>query len=275
MKIGLIGCGRVGLTIGYFLKKKNLLYGVFDKDKNALKRAVKILKIKKNPDYADLIKNSSVLLFATPDDEIINAYNKAKKYIIERKYLFHFSGLLPAEIFPKKRNIYRASIHPFATFPKIMIPSTRNRYILFAQGDKESIEIARAILPKKNFSIRKIKKGQKSLYHLLGVFSSNFVAGLSEAIQILIKKLGWKKENFQMLALPMIFDSLNNVVKYGVEMGLSGPVIRGDVETIEKHLKTLKSNPDLYDTYRALSRLIIKYAPGQRQKALRKILKIN
>ncbi len=275
MKIGLIGCGRVGLTIGYFLRKKNLLYGIFDKDKNALKRAIKILKIKKNPDYADLIKSSRILLFATPDDEIINAYNKAKKYITEKKYIFHFSGLLPAEIFPKRRNIYRASIHPFATFPKFVMPSVRDRYILFVQGDKESIEIARAIFSENNFSIRKIKKRQKPLYHLLGVFSSNFVAGLSEAIQMLIKKLGWKKEEFIMIALPMILSSLNNVAKYGVKMGLSGPVIRGDVKTIEKHLKTLRSNPELYDTYRSLSHLIIKYAPVQRQKALKRILKIN
>jgi len=275
MKIGLIGCGRAGLTIGYFLKKKNLLYGIFDKDKNALKKAVKILKIKKNPDYADLIKNSRVLLFATPDDEIINAYNKAKEYITERKYLFHFSGLLPAEIFPKRRNIYRASIHPFATFPGVVMPSERDRYILFAQGDKGSIKIARTIFPKKNFLIRKIKKEQKSLYHLLGVFSSNFVVSLSEAIQIIIKRLGWKKKEFETTALPMILDSLNNVVKYGVKTGLSGPVIRGDVKTIEKHLKILRSHPELYDTYRSLSHLIIRYAPRQSQKVLKKILKIN
>ncbi len=275
MKIGLIGCGRVGLTIAYFLKRKVLLYGVFDKDKEALKKAVKTLQIKRNPEYVDLIKNSNVLLFATPDDEIINAYNKAEKYITETKYLFHFSGVLPAEIFPPKKKIYRASVHPFASFPKVVIPPRRNRYILFIQGDKKSIKVAHTVFPKQNFTIRKIDKRQKTLYHLLGVFSSNFVVSLSEVIHIIIKKLGWKKTEFEKVVVPMMFDSLNNVKQYGVKRGLSGPIIRGDVKTIEKHLETLKKNPELLHIYRALSYLLIKYAPAKSKNSLKEILKIN
>ncbi|MEO0122484.1 MAG: DUF2520 domain-containing protein [candidate division WOR-3 bacterium] len=275
MKIGLIGCGRVGLTFAYFLRKKDILYGVFDKNKNALKRAVQILQIKRNPEYVDLIRNSNVLLFATPDDELINAYNKAERYITETKHLFHFSGVLPAEIFPKKKKIYRASLHPFASFPKVVIPPRRNRYILFVQGDKESIKVAHAIFPKKNFKMRKIDKRQKPLYHLLGVFSSNFVVSLSEAIHILLKKLRWKDTEFEEVVLPMIFDSFNNVKKYGVKMGLTGPLIRGDLKTIEKHLETLKKDQELSYIYRALSYLIIKYAPAKTQKRLKEILNIN
>ncbi len=275
MQIGLIGCGRVGLTIGYFLRKKNLLYGVFDKDKNVLKRAIKILAIKRNPRYEDLIKNSNILLFATPDDEIINAYNEAKKYIIKRKYLFHFSGLLPAEIFPPKMGLYRASVHPFATFPQIAVPPRKTKYNLFIQGDRESIKVIRKIFCPPHFTIRKIEKEQKPLYHLLGVFSSNFVVSLSEALLTILKKLGWSRREFELIILPMILDSLNNVKRYGVKLGLSGPIVRGDAKTIEKNLKTLKANPDLYNTYLILSRLIIKYGPPTKQKLLRKILKIN
>lgn len=273
MKVGLIGCGRVGLTIAYFLGKNKSLCGVYDTDKRALKKAIRILKIKDNPEYEKLIKESRILLFATPDDEILNAYNQAKRYITERKYLFHFSGLLPAEVFPEKNGIYRAVVHPFATFPQIKIPPERDRYILFFQGDRKSFEIAQKIFTKKNFLIRRIDKKNKPFYHLLGVFASNLLVALIEITRMIQKKLRWKDKDFNDVILPIIFETLNNIEENGMEKGLSGPIARGDIKTIKKHLRILKSEPEILNAYSALSNIIIKYAPGDKQKILKRILR--
>lgn len=275
MKIGLIGCGRLGLTIGYFLKKTNLLYGLYDTNKQALKYGEKILKIKNNPEYRELIKNCNVLLFATPDDRISNAFNQARKFITNKKFLFHFSGLLPAEIFPANKSIHRATLHPFATFPHISIPPLRKNYTFFFQGDKESYQVARKIFSPENFKIRLLKKEQKPVYHLVGVFSSNLVVALVEAIFHLTKRLEWKKNDFDNFVLPMMSETIANVKKYGIKNGLSGPIVRGDIESIKKHLKILKRTPKLHCVYRDLSRIIIKYAPSKKQKQLKKILNLD
>ncbi len=275
MKIGLIGCGRVGLTFGYFLKRQNLLYGVYDRNQHALNRALKLLKIKNNPGYKNLIEKSEILLIATPDSEISNAFNQARKYITEKKYIFHFSGLFPGEIFSDDKFICSASVHPFATFPRIVIPPKKRRYNLFFQGCGECLAIARRIFPEWMFSIYKIDKVEKPYYHLLGVFSSNFIVGLMDAIQTITKKLGWSKKEFERFVLPIIFDTLDNIQKYGVKKGLSGPIVRGDIKTIKKHLETLKDYPEHYGIYCAISRVLIKYAPGKFQKKLKKIFKVN
>ncbi len=275
IKIGLIGCGRVGLTIGYFLKKNNYLFGVYDIDRRAQYRAIRILKIAKNPDFQELIKKCNILLFATPDDEITDAFKKVKKYIADEKYLIHFSGLLPAEIFPGRKNVYRAALHPFATFPRITIHSQKKRYRLFFQGDEQSYRVIRRIFSKKNFIIHKISKEQKSSYHLLGVFSSNLLVALNEAIGSITKELKWTEKQTGEIVLPMLIETLSNIRQYGIENTLSGPLIRGDITTIGKHLKILKRNPDLYNIYCALSRIILKYAPVEKQRILKKILQLN
>ncbi|MCX7994385.1 MAG: DUF2520 domain-containing protein [candidate division WOR-3 bacterium] len=275
MKVALVGCGRVGMTIGYFLKKRNHLYGVFDKNRKRLNQALKLLKIKNNPAYADLIENSEVILFATPDDEILNAYKKAKQYIKSKKYVFHFSGLLTAEVFPDDKLVFRASVHPFATFPRIIIPPPQTRFFLFFQGDKECLKVALSIFPRKHFFIHRIAGDKKGLYHLSGVFSSNFVVGLIEGINMIIKKMGWNEKNLKNFILPLIRETINNVEKYGWRNALSGPVVRGDIETVKKHLKILKNDSKLQDVYRSISSLITKYAPPKSREELEKILKMN
>ncbi|MGB9720581.1 MAG: DUF2520 domain-containing protein [bacterium] len=275
MKIGIIGCGRVGLTVGYFVSKDRHLFGVYDKNSKAMNRAIRILRIKNNPCYRKFIEQCNVLLFATPDDEILNAFKKAKKYITNEKYLFHFSGLLPAEIFPENRNIYRASIHPFATFPQIKIPPKKNRYILFFQGDRKSFQIANSVFSRKHFSIRTIDKKQKPLYHLLGIFSSNLLVALSKAINQISARLNWKEKDFEQIIFPMLMETLSDIKEYGIHKGLSGPIVRGDINTVKKHLKILKANPALYDIYCALSRIIVECAPARKQKVFKQVLHFN
>lgn len=275
MKIGLIGCGRLGLTIGYFLKKYNRLYGVYDTDKKKLKHAIKILKIKNNPDYKKLIKNCQVLLFTTPDDKIVDAYNRAKKYITDKKFLFHFSGLLPAEIFADNKNVSRASLHPLATFPYTRIPPLRKKYELFFQGDKKNYRITLKIFPRKQFRIHILNKKDKPIYHLLGVFSSNMVVALVEAILVLSRKLAWRQKEFNDFIFPMMIETIMNVKEYGVKKGLSGPLVRGDVESIKKHLKILRKTPSLHKIYRDLSQIILKYAPAKKRRQFKQILNLD
>jgi len=275
MKIGLIGCGRVGLTIGYFLNKTNMLYGIYDINKIRLNQAAKILKIKENPDYTELIKKCDVLFFATPDDKILSAYTRASKHITDKKYVFHFSGLLPAEIFPKGKSVYRGSLHPFATFPQLSIQYQRNRYHLFFQGDRQCLHLARIIFPKKHFVISSITSEQKPVYHLIGVFSSNFIVALSEAVRYLARNLKWPEKNFKKLILPLMMDTVMNVKKYGIKHGLSGPMVRGDIQSIKKHLTILRKDPISCNIYCSLSQILIKYAPINKQRKIRKALKYN
>ncbi|MCK4672404.1 DUF2520 domain-containing protein [candidate division WOR-3 bacterium] len=273
MNIGLVGCGKVGTTIFYLLKNNNKIIGVYDINKKNEKQALKLLHIKKNLSLKELCAKSQALFFATPDDQILVAYMKAKPFIEDKKYIFHFSGLLSSAIFPKSRNIYRGSIHPFATFPDIVLPPARNKYYLFVEGNEHALRAIKRIFAKRYFNIKKLKSCQKTKHHLLGVFSSNLLVGLVSAIYGLAKDIGWTKKEINDVIMPIIEETLHNIRGKGLNNALSGPLERGDIEVIKKHLSTLKKNKDLSNIYRTLSLVVLKNVmKGEKRKKIEELL---
>jgi predicted short-subunit dehydrogenase-like oxidoreductase (DUF2520 family) len=258
MNIGLIGCGKVGTSLFCLLKKKNRIIGVYDIEKRNQQRAVKYLSLVKNASHEEICIRSRALFFATPDDKIATAFAKAKQFLEGEKYVFHFSGLLPSTIFSKSKNIHRASIHPFATFPEIILPPVREKYSLFIEGDKAALRAAGQIFKSSYFNMKKITKHNKAKYHLIGVFSSNLLVGLISAIEGLSRDIGWTKKDASAVISPVMKTTLANVMKNGVKNALSGPLARGDISTIKKHLKILQKNKNLSNIYKTLSLAILK-----------------
>ena len=273
MRIGLIGCGRVGITLFSLLKKSNHVVGVYDIKKRNEKRALQLLHLRKNQKLHELCRNSEALFFATPDDQVLKAFMRAKPYVQGRKYLFHFSGLMPASIFPRRKDVYRGSIHPFATFPAIMT-APRNKYFLFIEGDKEAERAAREIFKTKYFMIRKIATQRKVLYHLIGVFASNLLIGLLLAVHTLTQRIGWKEHDFYEVVFSIIEETLGNAQKNQLKNALSGPLKRGDIEVIKKHVSILKEEKDLLNIYKALSLYVLQNIPtDKKRKEIESLLK--
>ncbi len=273
MKIGLIGCGKVGTTLFYLLKKKNHIVGVYDRNKKNKKRALRLLSIKKNPSLEKLCMTSEALFFATPDDQITKAYGKVEPYITSKKYIYHFSGLLRSDIFPKSKGVFRGSVHPFATFPKINI-LPRRKYIVFIEGDNGALKAAKKIFPKKYFALKMLNKKEKEIYHLVGVFSSNFIVGLMSATQELAKQLKWGTKEIEDYISPIIEETLRNIESYGIKNALSGPLERGDIEVVKTHLKALSKNKNLQNIYKTLSLNILKnIVKGKKKQRIEKILR--
>lgn len=273
MRIGLVGCGRVGVTIFHILKKRHKVVGVYDINKKKEKAAIRLLGIKKNPTYKELITQCEALFLATPDDAITKAYEKMYEYLCGTKYVFHFSGILPAELLPKKRNIHRASVHPFATFPEITVMSAHQHFILSIEGDPKALKTARTIFSPRYFTLKRLRRQNKTLYHLIGVFSSNLLVGLVASIYEIADKMGWKEKELRQLVFPVIAETLNNIEQYGLKSSLSGPLHRGDIDTIKKHLKALKKNKRLSQIYKELSLYIVQnLTPGSKNRRLKKLL---
>lgn len=274
MRIGLIGCGRVGVTITHLLKSNNRIIGIHDTNKRRQRQAVRLLGIKNNPDYAELVERSEVLLIATPDDIITKAYEKMQDYIYGTKYLFHFSGVLTADIIPKKRNVHRASVHPFATFPTMTLATVKRHFFLSIEGDTQAIRAARMIFQKNHFTLNKIKKEQKPTYHLIGVFSSNLLIGLVASINELADKIGWRRKELEQMVIPMLEETIHNIRDLGTRRSLTGPLNRGDAGVIKKHLTALKKDRSLLNIYKNLSRAIVDdLITGKKKRELKRILR--
>jgi len=72
--------------------------------------------------------------------------------------------------------------------------------------------------------------------------------------------------------LPILQQTLANYSKLGPAASFSGPIIRGDVETVRQHLRVISDTPAVKGVYLALTKAAVAYLPGKNQRKLKEIL---
>ena len=72
--------------------------------------------------------------------------------------------------------------------------------------------------------------------------------------------------------MPIVKQTIQNYEKLGAAGAFSGPIIRGDVPTVRKHLDALKNMPEAREVYLALARMAMKSLPVGNKKELKNAL---
>jgi predicted short-subunit dehydrogenase-like oxidoreductase (DUF2520 family) len=97
-----------------------------------------------------------------------------------------------------------------------------------------------------------IPEEHRAAYHAAAVMASNLLVALEESAATLLDRAGAGAESRELLA-PLVLRTAANWAERGPD-ALTGPIARGDVETIERHLATLgESAPELIPIYEALT----------------------
>ncbi|CAG0978890.1 hypothetical protein PLCT2_01786 [Planctomycetaceae bacterium] len=94
-----------------------------------------------------------------------------------------------------------------------------------------------------------IRGNQRAAYHAAAVLSSNAIVTLLDAGERILKNAGFDESLASKMLLPLSRGSLENVALLGAEQALTGPVVRGDAETVKAHLIALtRQDRELYRT---------------------------
>lgn len=257
MEIALIGAGRVGIAVISKLKRYKIA-GVWDIDKKAEKRCYRILGKRYKPlSLKELVEKAKVILIATPDKEIEEVYKKIESLLKRDKTLIHFSGALSSNIF-KKRGIGRASMHPVQTFPSLKSSIIEPGLYFAIEGNPKGIKIAKGLVTTMRGKYIALSPSSKPLYHTMCVVASNFLVGILDFAVELGKVIKLRPEYTIEILSPLIEQTLKNIKKSGSIKALSGPIERGDIETIEKHIISLKKYaPKFTDLYISISSYLL------------------
>lgn len=143
-------------------------------------------------------------------------------------------------------------LHPMFTFPDKSEVNFENVPFSF-QGAAEHLGALRAVFPSSAIIPMTIKTPE--LYHLLGVFSSNFQIALLAICEKLGKENGLSAADVKVFLLPIMRQTLTNYENAdNLFAALSGPVKRGDENTISRHEVALrKADSDLELLYKRLT----------------------
>jgi len=106
----------------------------------------------------------------------------------------------------------------------------------------------------------KIESSQKSIYHMAACIFSNYLTTLMEFGLVLTSSIGIDQNNAFKAMLPLINSTIENIELKGIDKSLTGPLARGDVETIKTHLKSYeRMNQEYEDFYRIMGLKTLDY----------------
>ncbi len=220
---------------------------------------------------------ADVVWFCVPDAAIAEAAESvADSGDWKRIVALHSSGALTSDELDtlQRRGAAIASVHPFMTFVRGSRPSLKG--VPFAlEGDARAVRAARAIvraLQGESFSIRKV---HKAAYHTWGMFSSPLFCALLAASERVAAVAGVGRKAARKRMLPILQQTLTNYRRLGAGESFSGPIARGDVETVKKHLEVLRSVPGERELYITLAAAALRELPAKNREALREVLRRN
>jgi predicted short-subunit dehydrogenase-like oxidoreductase (DUF2520 family) len=113
------------------------------------------------------------------------------------------------------------------------------------EGDAAACRAAERIVEWLGGTVLPLTRGDKPLYHAAAAAASNYVVALLSVAEGWMQRAGVPDEAARGALLSLAEGAIENVRRRGLVEGLTGPLVRGDVSTIQAHLARL-SGRDLH-----------------------------
>jgi len=220
------------------------------------------------------VLEAELLWFCVPDRAIREAASSlATRAKGKPHFAFHSSGaLLSGELESlRKASAATASVHPLMTFVPDSRPSLAG--VPFAlEGDAMATRLARRIVRDLGGASFELPASRKAAYHAWATLTSPLWLAFLVTLEEAACAAGLARSDARRMSLPIIRQTLENYSRLGPERSFSGPIIRGDVATVAKHMAVLKKRPPVRDVYVALALAALDWLPAKNRKELRRLL---
>ncbi|HEX4045167.1 MAG TPA: DUF2520 domain-containing protein [Gammaproteobacteria bacterium] len=285
--INIIGCGRLGKTIAKLFVQSNsaTITGIVNTSLKSANEAITFIgQGKAFQSIADL-PPADIYFITTPDDVIATIANQlAEKNLAKQSIIVHCSGSFSSELLNrvKEQACYAVSIHPLKSFanPSQSVASFSGTYCAI-EGDAAALTIIQSLFNAIGGRVFSINKTSKSIYHAAGVMSNNYLVSLHyHALQCYLNA-GVDEETAKNIVSMLMNDALNNLKDLPHTAALTGPIQRGDTQTIHNHVVALVDNISLEketkDIYSALGlgTIVLTEHDEEKKLALRALYQKN
>ena len=243
-----VGPGRAGLSLGYALWQAGAVNSLTYCGRRPDPPAHPLF-IEGMADYVFGLEGpapgTSAVILSVPDEVLpeisiaLAAHGEAPGGCVA----FHLSGALGTDpLAPLVRQGYEVgTLHPLQTLADPVLGGRQLRGVHFAiSGEPNALSTARRIIHHLGGVGVSIPVSQRPLYHAAAVFASNYLAGLLNTAGRLMAQAGIPEDEALAAILPLARGALENLERMGPARALTGPISRGDLETVRLHLRTLE-----------------------------------
>ncbi len=249
-RIAVVGPGKVGTAMAFLLKQKgHEILGFAGHNTESTHRAAEALAVSGVAEPEELTRAAEIILITTPDRAIEDVCKQIqeKQGFHGGQVVIHMSGALPAEVLSpaKEAGALILSLHPLQSFADVEQAIKNLTGSFFSiEGDEQAVPVGIGLVQNLGGRYFRIDSDKKPLYHAGAAIASNFlVATLHWAIRS-FEQLGISEEEAICALWPLIQGSLNNVKSLGPARALTGPISRGDITTVNKHLEVIRASQE-------------------------------
>ena len=249
MKIGFIGAGKVGFSLGKFFTAGGItVTGYFSRHRESAVEAAAFTNTKSYESLATIVKESDALFLTVPDGEITSVYEKLRTCGISGKQICHTSGALSAgEAFPRiqEYGAYGYSIHPlFPVSSKKKSWQELGDAFFCLEGNGPHLSEWKNRLTRLGVKTHIITGSDKVRYHAACAIASNLMCALAQESVELLECCGFSEKNAIQALAPLMKSNLSHIIKDGPVAALTGAAERCDTSTVKKHLDNLQSDEE-------------------------------
>lgn len=262
MDIGIIGAGKVGCSVGKYMKERGCpVAGYVSKTKKSVDSAATFTGTKAFGSLEELVAASGIIFITTPDDVISSVWKRLAGQSIQGKIICHFSGSLSSVVFSDmdRTGASGCSIHPMYAFnDKFTAYQKLNQVYFTIEGQEPAVAAMRALWEGLGNPVCVIAPDRKARYHAAAAMVSNMMTGLYQMGVDMLADCGFEREVARRLVEPLVRGNMEAVAASSPEQSLTGPIERNDVETVRRHLTVLRE--DERQVYVSLGRKLVEIA---------------
>lgn len=247
LSIAIIGVGRLGGALALALSRKDYaVKQLISHQKDISRIAGLIAPPPEILSSGELAKISADVIFITaPDAEIQTIAENLAKHLKHKPLVFHTSGALSSEILQPLKNIgcLVASIHPLVAVSDSIAGAENFKNIFFCvEGEPAAVAIAEKIVARLEGKSFSIPTEFKTLYHASAVVASGHLVALFSVAVEMLAACGLSETEARKILFPLVESTLKNLAAQTPAQALTGTFARADVETLRRHLETLREN---------------------------------
>jgi predicted short-subunit dehydrogenase-like oxidoreductase (DUF2520 family) len=252
LKITFIGAGNVATQLAFAFKKKgHQIQQIYSRSVLSAEALANKCNATYTTNIATLQNDADLYIYAVKDSvlqDLILAMPLCNGLHV------HTAGSMPMQLFENKQSNYGV-FYPFQTFSKNKeIDFEKLPLFIEANTEKNSdylCEIGKNISEEVIFC----SSEQRKALHLSGVFACNFTNHMYAIAEELLTQANIP---FRLL-YPLIAETCSKINNLQPKEAQTGPAVRNDIETIDKHLKALNNLPLEKEIYRLISKNIQRY----------------
>ncbi|MCK5135802.1 MAG: DUF2520 domain-containing protein [Bacteroidales bacterium] len=249
--IAILGAGNVATHLaGYLQKSGHRISFIYSRSKSSATGLANMIGTRGSSMVEELPETADFFIVSVPDRAVPEVLREFKDY---KGIWLHTAGALSCDVFAGLHNEFGV-LYPLQTLNQKRPISLNESPFLIEGSSPEVTGKIRSLASSISSFVQETDSPTRLRIHLAAVFANNFSNHMVHIAQQMLREQGVDLK----LLDPILKETFSKIADMGAEASQTGPSMRDDRETMQKHLELLMEHPEWGKLYTFISRDIKK-----------------